>query len=73
MIDPAHALQGADIEGVLRAKITRMGCLDLAAGLIIQLLLFKRLHLRLGQDGALVGHLGFQRLQAGFEVRQIVP
>ncbi|PUB12056.1 hypothetical protein DFP92_11132 [Yoonia sediminilitoris] len=55
----------------LKARIVaEMGRLALTAGLIIQFLLFKRLHLGLGQDGALFGH---RRLEPGFEVGRIVP
>ena len=50
-----------------------MGGLDLAAGLIVLLLLFKRLNLRFGQDDAFLGNLSFQRFQPAFEVRQIMP
>ena len=49
-----------------------MSGLDLAASLIVQLLLFERLNLGLGQDCAFLGNLGFQRLQAGFEVCKIL-
>ena len=73
LVDPANALEGADIERVLAAQITRMSGLNLAAGLIVQLLLFKRLNLGLGQDCAFLGNLGFQRLEPLFEVGQIVP
>ena len=43
LVDPPYALQGANIERVLTAEITRMGRFDPAASLIIQLLLFQRL------------------------------
>ena len=44
----------------------------LTAGFIIQLLLFKGLDLCLDKDVAFFGDFGFQRLQAGFEVCQIM-
>ena len=44
-----------------------MGCFDLTAGFIVQLLLFQCLHLCLGQDAAFLGNLDLQCFQAGFE------
>ena len=46
--------------------------LDLAPGLVVELLLFQRLDLSLGQDDALFGDFGFERLQADLEVGQAV-
>jgi len=73
LVNAAHALEGADIERVLATQIARISSLNLAASLIVQLLLFKRLNLGLGQDCAVLGNLGFQRLEPLFEVGQIVP
>ena len=73
LVDPANALEGADIERVLTAQIARMSGLNLAAGFIVQYLLFKSLNLRLCQDAALFGDYGIWRLQTRFEVGQIVP
>ena len=72
LINAPNTLEGADREGVLRSQIAGMGRLDLAAGYIIQLFLFQGLDLCLGQDTPFFGDFGFQRLQAGFEVRQIM-
>ena len=50
-----------------------MGGLDLAADLIIQFFLFRRLYLRLGQNQIFSGNLGLQSQEAGLELGQIVP
>ena len=72
LINAPNTLESADIEGVLRSQIAGMGRLDLAAGCIIQLFLFQGLDLCLGQDTTFFGDFGLQRLQAGFDVRQIL-
>jgi len=72
LIHPAHALEGADIEGVLRAEIARVGRLNLATGLIIELLALQRLNLGLGEDDAFLGHFGLQGLEALLEVGQVI-
>ncbi len=72
MIDPANAFQGTDIEGVLSPKITGMRGLDLAPGLVVELLLLQRLDLSFGENDTLFGNLGFEHLQAGLEVGQVV-
>ena len=64
LVDAANALEGANVECVLTAQIARMGSLDLAAGFIVQLLFLQRLDLRLGQEDAFFGNLGFQCFQA---------
>ena len=72
LINAPNTLEGADIERVLRSQTAGMGRLDLAAGCIIQLFLFQGLDLCLGQDTTFFGDFGLQRLQAGFDVRQIL-
>ena len=72
LINAPNTLEGANREGVLRSQMAGMGRLDLTAGFIIQLLLFEGLDLCLGKDAAFFGDFGFQRLQAGFEVCQIM-
>ena len=66
LVDPANALEGADIERVLTAQIARMSGLNLAAGLIVLFLLFKRLNRGLGPDCAFLGNLGLQGLEPLF-------
>lgn len=60
LVNPSHALDGADVEGVLAAKITRMGRLDLSDGYIVLLLLLQRLYLCLGQHRAGFRDMTFQ-------------
>jgi hypothetical protein len=72
LINAPNTLEGANREGVLRSQMAGMGRLDLAAGCIIQLFLFQGLDLCLGQDTTFFGDFGLQRLQAGFDVRQIM-
>lgn len=52
------------MEGVLGAKVTRVGCFDLATGFVVMFLFLEGLHLRLGQNAALRSDLGLQSLQA---------
>ena len=73
LVDTANALQGADVEGILGTQITRMGSLDFATDLVIQLFPFQRLYLRLSQNQAFFGNLGLQRPETGLEVGQVVP
>jgi hypothetical protein len=63
LVDPADALQIADIERILGAAIARMLALELAMRLLLGLGLFQRDDLRLGQHQAFLGALGFQRLE----------
>ena len=70
---PPDALQVADIEGVLRAAIARMLALELAMRLLLGLGLFQRDDLRLGQHQAVLGALGFQRLEPLLHGLQVVP
>ena len=66
LIDAAHALQRADIEGILGAAIAGAFALELAVGLLLGLGLLERGDLGFGQQDAFLRHLGFQRLQALF-------
>jgi len=72
LIDPAHALQRANVVCVLRAQIAGVGGVDLPQASIVMLLLFQGLLLGLGEDNPVLGHFGFQRLQTEFEVCQIM-
>ena len=63
LIDAANALQRADVEGVLRAAIAGAFGLELAVRLLVGLGLLQRGELALGEDEALLRHLGLQRLQ----------
>ncbi len=73
LVDAPDAFQRANIERILRTKVAWVSGVNLTAGLIILLLLLKRLNLCFGQDAAFLCHFGFQRFQPGFEVRQIMP
>ena len=57
LVNPADALERADVEGVLAAEIAGMGRLDLAVGDIVFLLPFQCLHLRFGQHFAGFGDM----------------
>src|SRR5262249_49772317 len=60
LIDPAHALERADVEGVLGTAIAGTLALELAVRLLIGLGLLERDDLRLGQQDALLGYLGLE-------------
>src|SRR5438128_2159328 len=72
LIDPAHPFEGADIEGVLGTAIARTFALELAMRLLVGLGLLERGDLRLGEQDAILRHLGFERLEAMFHHGQIV-
>ncbi len=72
LIDPSDTLQGADVEGILRAQIAWVGGLNLAGGFIIQLFLLQSLNLGFSKDDAVLCHFGFQGLQAILEVGQVM-
>ena len=72
LVNPPHALEIADIEGVLGAAVPRMLALELAVRLLLGLGLFQRDDLRLGQHQAFLGALGFQRLEPLVHRLQIV-
>jgi hypothetical protein len=63
LIDAAHPLQRADVEGVLGAAVAGTGAVELAVRFLVRLRLLERRQLVLGQDQAVLCHLGFQRLQ----------
>src|SRR5262249_5662 len=64
LIDPADALQGIDVKGILRAAIAGAFALELAMRLLVGLGLLERGDLGLGQQDAILRHLGFERLEA---------
>src|SRR5262244_2507326 len=72
LIDPADALQGTDVKGILRAAIAGTFALELAMRLLVGLGLLERGDLGLGQQDAILRHLGFERLEAMLDRGQIV-
>ena len=62
----------ADVESVLGAAITGTFALELAVNLLLGLGFLQRHDLGFGEDKALLRHLGFERLEPLFGVRQIV-
>src|SRR6516225_640743 len=72
LVDPPDALQGADVEGVLRPAIAWALALELAVRLLVGLGLFERGDLRLGEQDAILRHLGLERLQAQLHRGQVV-
>ena len=72
LIDPPDTLQSADIEGVLRAAVAGTFALELAMRFLVSLGLLERGDLGLGQQDAILRHLGFERLEAMFHRGQIV-
>src|SRR5262245_60415117 len=72
LVDASNTLQVADIERILGAAVTRMLALELAVRLLLGLGLFQRHDLRLGQHQALLGALGFQRLEPLVHRLQVV-
>lgn len=74
LINPADALDGADLVGVLTAQIAWMLRLDLACHFALLFGFLQSLQLGLSQDHrAIVGQLFFQRLQPFFERFQVRP
>ena len=65
LVDPAHALQGAHLGGVLRPAVARMLALELSMGI--------PLRLGLRQHQALLGRFRLQGLQALLQGLQVVP
>src|SRR5499433_3640114 len=72
LIDPADALQGTDVKGILRAAIAGAFALELAMRLLVGFGLLERGDLGLGQQDAILRHLGFERLEAMLDRGQIV-
>src|SRR6516225_7978254 len=64
LIDPAHPLQSADIEGVLGTAITWAFAVELAVRFLVGFGFLEGGDLRLGQQDAILRHLGFEGLQA---------
>jgi hypothetical protein len=58
------ALQYADVKGILRAAIAGAFALELAMRLLVGLGLLERGDLGLGQQDAILRHLGFEGLEA---------
>src|SRR5262245_23765095 len=73
LIDPADALQGTDVKGILRAAIAGAFALELAMRLLVSLGLLERGNLGLDQQGPILRHFGLQRLEAMLHRGQIVP
>lgn len=63
---------GADVKGVLRSAIARASALELAMDLL-GFGFLQRSQLAFGQDEPLLGHLGFQRLEALLHGFKIIP
>src|SRR5262249_51423528 len=61
LVDPAHTLQGPDVKGILSAAITRAFALELAVRFLVGLGLLESGDLGLGQQDAILRHLGFVR------------
>ena len=73
LIDPADALDRADIVGVLRSQIARMSGFDLAMRFFFLLGLFHGPYLRFGENLAwLLRQLSFQRFEPLGKGLQIV-
>src|SRR5262249_16733838 len=72
LVDASNTLQVANIERILGAAVTWMLALELAVRLLLGLGLFQRDDLRLGQHQALLGTLGFQRLEPLVHRLQVV-
>ena len=65
--------RSADIEGVLRAAIAGALGLELAVRLLVGLGLLQRGDLALGEDEALLRHLGLERLQPVLHGPEVMP
>src|SRR5512133_1153977 len=72
LVNSPHALQIADIERILGTAVARMLALELAVRLLLGLGLLQRNDLRLGQNQALLGALGFQRFEPLLHGLQVV-
>ena len=66
LIDPPDALQGADVESVLRPAVAGALAVELAMRLFVGLGLLERDDLRFGEQDAILRHLGFEGLEAVF-------
>ena len=72
LVDPAHALHGAHVESVLGTAIAGTFTLKFTVGLLVGLGFLQSGELALGEDQAILGDLGFQRLQSEFHALQFV-
>ena len=72
LINAANAFHVADIESVLGAAIAGTFAFELAVDLLLGFGLLQSDDLGFGQHEALLRHLGLQRLETPFGVRQIV-
>jgi transposase len=72
LIDTANTFEVADIEGVLRPQITRVGCFDLTTDLIIMLFLFKSSNLSIIENNAVIGDLLFQCFKSFLKVLKVI-
>src|SRR5262245_23206887 len=72
LVNASNTLEGADVEGVLSAAITRAFTLEFAMVFFVGLCLLQRGDLSFGEDQAVLRHLDFERLQAVLHGRQIV-
>ena len=66
LIDPPDALQGADVESVLRPTVAGAFAVELTMRLFVGLGLLERGDLRFGEQDAILRHLGFEGLEAVF-------
>jgi len=73
LVDATHALDSADVESVLRAKVTDVLGLNLSVVLLLLLGLLQGSHLGLGEHLAGLSDTGFKGLQALFEGLQSMP
>src|ERR1700736_5803853 len=62
LIDPANALQRADIEGVLRPAVAWALAVELAMRLLVRLGFLERDDLRFGEQDAVLRHPGLERV-----------
>ena len=72
LVDAPDALERADVEGVLGAAVSRAFGDEFAVGFLVGLGFFQGCHLRLGQDQAVLRHLGLERLEPMFHGWQVV-
>jgi hypothetical protein len=72
LVDAAHAFQIANVEGVLRAQITRVSRFDFTAGFVIVRLFLQHNDLSIGKHNAFSGDLFLKRLQPLTEALQVM-
>src|ERR1043165_1281325 len=64
LVDPTHALQGADIERILGTAIAGTFAHEFSVRFFIRGLLLQGHHLGFGEHQSFLSHLRFQRLQS---------